>query len=62
MFRDKWIQKFRREKEGWFLTSSNGNKRPCSAEQMISHVLPALAGIKGLRVTVKVEPDIKTEN
>ncbi len=57
MFKDRCINKFRKEKEEWVLTSSNGNIYSCTAEQMISHLLPALAGIKGPYVTVKVEPD-----
>jgi len=61
MFKDRWIQKFRKEKEDWILTSSNGTKRPCSAEQMISHLLPPLAGMKGPHVIVKVEPDNRPE-
>ena len=60
IFKDKCINKFRKEKEGWMLTCSNGTVRPCTAEQMVSHLLPALAGIKGPHVTVKVEPDNKT--
>ena len=59
MFKDKWLQKFRKQKEGWILTSSNGMTHPCTAEQMISHLLPALAGIKGPHITVKVEPNKK---
>ena len=59
MFKDKWLQKFRKEKEVWKLTNSKGITYPCTAEQMISHLLPALAGIKGPKVTVKVEPDKK---
>ncbi len=59
MFKDSWIQKFRKEKDEWILTSSNGTKRPCSAEQMISHLLPPLAGIKGPNVSIKVVPDNK---
>ena len=61
LFRDKCINKFRKEKEGWTLTSSNGTVRPCTAEQMVSHLLPALAGIKGPLVSVKVEPDGKSK-
>jgi hypothetical protein len=61
MFKDRWIQKFRKEKEDWILTSSNGRRRPCSAEQMISHLLPPLAGIKGQHGAVKVEPDNRPE-
>lgn len=59
MFKNKWLQKFRKEKNGWSLTSSNGNVRSCTAEQLLSHLLPPLAGIKGPNVTVKVEPDKK---
>jgi hypothetical protein len=61
MFKDRCMNKFRKEKEGWILTSSNGTIYPCTAEQMVSHLLPALAGIKGPHVTVKVEPDKKIE-
>ena len=62
MFKDRCINKFRKEKEGWMLTTSNGTVRPCTAEQMVSHLLPALAGIRGPLVTVKVEPDNRTES
>jgi len=56
MFKDRWLQKYRK-KDGWVQTSSNGTIRFCSAEQLLSHILPPLAGIKGKNVTVKVEPD-----
>ena len=62
MFKDKCINRFRKEKEGWTLTSSNGTVHPCTAEQMISHLLPALAGIRGPDVIVRVEPDLKRKN
>ena len=58
MFKDRWLQKFRKEKDVWSLTSSNGVVRSCSTEQLLSHMLPTLAGIKGKHVTVKVVPDI----
>ena len=61
MFKDKWLQKFRKETDGWKEYSRNGRVRPCTAEQFISHILPTLAGIKGPNVTVKVDPD-KFEN
>lgn len=61
MFKDKCINKFRKEKEGWILTISNGTVYPCTAEQMISHLLPALAGIKGPHVTVQVKRDSKRD-
>jgi len=59
MFKDKWLQKFRKEEDGWIEYSYNGTVRQCTAEQFISHILPPLAGIKGPSVTVKVEPDAK---
>jgi hypothetical protein len=61
MFKDRCLQKYRKEKEGWTQTSSNGTVRSCSAEQLLSHILPPLAGIKGQQVTVKVEPDNKNK-
>jgi len=57
MFKDRWLQKFRKEKEGWIQTSSNGTVRSCSAEQLLSHILPLIAGMKGPHVTVKAEAD-----
>jgi hypothetical protein len=57
MFKDRWIQKFRKKEGGWTLTTTKGTIYPCSAEQLLSHILPPLAGIKGQYVTVKVEPD-----
>ena len=57
MFKDRWLQKFRKEHDGWKMFSQNGAIRSCTAEQFISHLLPPLAGIKGPNVTVKVEPD-----
>jgi hypothetical protein len=61
MFKEKWLQKFRKETDGWKEYSRNGTVRQCTAEQFISHILPPLAGIKGPNVTVKVEPN-KIEN
>ncbi|KON29883.1 hypothetical protein AC477_05460 [miscellaneous Crenarchaeota group-1 archaeon SG8-32-1] len=61
MFKDRWIQKFKKEKDGWKLTTTKGKVYPCSAEQLLSHLLPAIAGTKGQNVTVKVEPDQKIE-
>ena len=55
----RWIQKFKKEKAGWILTTTKGTEYTCSAEQMLSHLLPVIAGIKGQNVSVKVEPDNK---
>jgi hypothetical protein len=66
MFKDRWLQKFRKEEDVWNEYSRNGTVRRCTAEQMISHILPTLAGLKGPDVTVKVEPtnrlNLKCEN
>ncbi len=43
-----------REKDGWMKVSSRGNVFPATAEQVLNHVLPALAGIKP-GVTIEVE-------
>jgi len=59
MFKDRWIQKFRKKKDVWILTTTKGTLYPCSAEQVLSHLLPTLAGIKGQHATVKVAPDDK---
>jgi len=57
MFKERWLQKFRKEQDGWKEYSRNGAIHACTAEQFISHILPPLAGIKGPNVTVRVEPD-----
>jgi hypothetical protein len=59
MSKHGWIQKYRKGKEGWIQTSSNGAVRSLSAEQLLSHILPPLAGIG--HFTVKIEPDNRTE-
>ena len=48
-------QTFRKEKNGWTQTSSKGIVRPCTAEQLLSHILPPIAGI--VPATVMVKPD-----
>jgi len=52
-------QSFRKEKDGWKQTSSKGIVRSCTAEQVLSHLLPPLAFG---HVTLKVEPDGKEKN
>ena len=51
-------QSFRKKKDGWIQTSSKGIVRCCTAEQVLSHLLPPLAFG---HVTLKVEPDNKGE-
>jgi len=51
-------QSFRKVKDGWIQTSSKGIVRCCTAEQVLSHLLPSLAFG---HVTIRVVPDIKEE-
>ena len=54
---EKYINKFRKGKDGWSLTIASGRVFSCTCEQMVSHLLPALAfGIKK-GMTIKVIPD-----
>jgi len=54
MSKNGWIQKFRKEKDSWTLTTRKGTAYPCTAEQLLSHILPTLAGMKP-SCTVKVK-------
>ena len=55
----KCINKFKKDRSKWSLTIATGSVFPCTCEQMVSHLLPALAfgNLKG--ITVKVVPDKK---
>ena len=46
-------QTYRREKDGWTQTSSNGTVRPLTAEQLLSHLLPPLAGVSSAKIKVE---------
>lgn len=43
-----------KEKSGWIKVSARGRKFRATAEQVLNHILPALAGIKP-NVTIKVD-------
>ena len=47
------LQSFQRDKDDWFETSSKGIVRRWTAEQVLSHLLPSLAGVS--KAIVKVE-------
>jgi hypothetical protein len=47
------MQTYQREKSGWTQTVRNGVVRPMTAEQLLSHILPPLAGVSS--ATVRVE-------
>ena len=49
-----WTERYYRDKAGWLKVSARGRKFRATAEQVLNHVLPALAGIKP-SLTVKVE-------
>lgn len=50
-----YIQRYHKEKNCWTQTSPNGKVRLLTAEQLLSHILPPLAGIGPN--SVRVEPD-----
>ena len=47
-------ERYYRDKAGWVKESSRGRTFRATAEQVLNHVLPALAGVKP-NVTIKVE-------
>ena len=49
-----WTERYYRDKDGWLKVSARGRKLRATAEQVLNHVLPALAGTKP-NVTIKVE-------
>ena len=52
-----WTERYARDKQGWYKVSARGRRFRMTAEQVLNHLLPALAGIKpGLRVEVKHRP------
>jgi hypothetical protein len=48
------VEFYYRDKEGWHKVSSRGRKFPATAEQILNHVLPAVAGVKK-NVSIKVD-------
>jgi hypothetical protein len=49
-----FTERYYRDKTGWLKVSARGRKFRMTAEQLLNHVLPALAGIKP-NLTIKVE-------
>ena len=49
-----FIERYYRDKTGWVKVSARGRTIRMTAEQVLNHVLPALAGIKP-NVTIEVE-------
>jgi hypothetical protein len=48
------VEFYYRDKKGWHKVSTRGRVFPATAEQILNHVLPAVAGIKP-NVNIKVE-------
>ena len=51
------VNRFKKDRVGWSLTIASGRVFPCTCEQMVSHLLPALALGEKKGITVKVVPD-----
>jgi hypothetical protein len=49
-----FTERYYRDKTGWLKVSSRGRTFRMTAEQVLNHVLPAIAGIKR-NVTIRVE-------
>lgn len=49
-----WTERYYRDKAGWVKVSARGRRFRMTAEQVLNHLLPALAGIKS-NLTVKVK-------
>jgi hypothetical protein len=49
-----FTERYYRDETGWLKVSTRGRTFRMTAEQVLSHILPALAGIKP-NVTIKVE-------
>ncbi len=47
-------ERYYRDEAGWLKVSTRGRTFRATAEQVLNHILPALAGVKP-NVTVKVE-------
>jgi hypothetical protein len=49
-----FTERYYRDKNGWLKVSTRGRKFRMTAEQVLNHVLPALAGIKP-NLTIQVQ-------
>ncbi len=49
-----WTERYFRDGTGWVKVSARGHEFQATAEQVLNHLLPALAGVKP-NITVRVE-------
>ncbi len=53
----RFTEKYFRDADGWVKISAKGNKFRMTAEQLLNHLLPAIAGVKpGLTWKVEYRP------
>jgi len=51
---ENFTERYYRDRDGWLKVSARGRKFRMSAEQVLNHILPALAGVKpGLKLRVE---------
>jgi hypothetical protein len=56
-----WTERYYRDQGGWLKQSARGRKFRATADQVLNHLLPALAGIKSnLTVEVKHHPPVRS--
>lgn len=48
-----WTERYHRDRQGWLKISARGREFRLTAEQVLNHLLPALAGLKP-NLSVKV--------
>jgi hypothetical protein len=52
-----FTERYYRDRKGWLKVSARGRKFRMTAEQVLNHLLPAMAGVKrGLMISVKHRP------
>ena len=54
---------FAKDDSGWYQITAPGNRHKATAEQVLNHVLPALAKVRpGVKVTVEYMPNGNAED
>jgi len=57
-----FTERYYRDKTGWLKVSARGRKFRMTAEQVLNHILPALAGLKrNLSITVEHRDTLQSE-
>lgn len=60
---ENFTERYYRDKSGWVKISARGRTFKMTAEQVLNHLLPALAGVKpNLSVSVVYQPDPPQED